>query len=83
MDAFSYTIARLDFILPISDTRNSIPKNIEMSNKKLKLTSDSRNRPPRNGPVRLPTLKKIPHNKFPVGNSGLGVNSDIYEIPRE
>lgn len=39
--------------------------------------------PPKNGPAKLPTLKKILHSKFPVGNSSFGVKSVIYEIPRE
>lgn len=39
--------------------------------------------PPINGPLKLPKLKKIPHNKFPVGNNSFGVKSAMYVIPKE
>ena len=83
LDAFSYATVGRCFSLPIKDTMNNTAKNSEISSKKLNPASNSRNRPPRNGPVKLPTLKKIPHNKFPVGNKCFGVKSDIYEIPSE
>ena len=83
MDAFSYATAGRCFSLPIKDTMNNTAKNSEISNRKLKPASISRKRPPRNGPVKLPKLKNIPHSKFPVGSNCLGVKSDMYEIPSE
>ena len=45
--------------------------------------NNSKYSPPKIGPLRLPKLKKIPHNKFPVGNNSFGVKSAIYVIPNE
>lgn len=67
----------------ITDTRKIVPKKREISNKKLNEASNSKNNPPKNGPVRLPILKKIPQRRFPVGSNSVGVKSDIYEIPSE
>lgn len=83
MDAFSYAAIGRCFSFPIKETTNNTAKNNEISSRKLNPASNSRKRPPRNGPVKLPKLKKIPHNKFPVGNRCFGVKSDMYEIPRE
>ena len=81
--SFSYAVVLVALIPPMSNAMNNVPKNIAMSNKKLKPASNSRKSPPRNGPVKLPMLKKIPHNKLPVGNNCFGVNSDIYDMPSE
>ena len=35
------------------------------------------------GPLKLPKLKKIPHNKFPVAKRFFGTRSVIKLIPRE
>ena len=71
------------FNLPNSNKTKITAKNTVISSKKPKLASNSRNKPPRNGPVKLPILKNMPHNKFPVGNNSFGVKSDIYEMPSE
>jgi len=83
LDAFSYATIGRCFNLPINDTMNNTAKNSEISNRKLNPASNSRKRPPRNGPVKLPKLKKMPHSRFPVGNRCFGVKSDMYEIPSE
>lgn len=48
-----------------------------MSHKKLTWLKNSKKMPPINGPVKLPILKKIPHNRFPDGNKAFGVKSAI------
>ena len=35
----------------------------------------SKYKPPINGPLKLPRLKNIPHNKLPVGSNSFGVRS--------
>ena len=59
------------------------PNNRAIRIKKLRSSNNCIISPPKNGPDKLPILKKIPHSKLPVGSNSFGVKSVIYEIPRE
>lgn len=56
---------------------------IDTTTKKPSFGKISKYSPPKNGPLKLPKLKKIPHNKFPVGSNSFGVKSAIYVMPKE
>lgn len=64
-------------------TNDNEPNKRAIRIKKLTPSNNCINRPPKNGPDKLPILKKIPQSKLPVGSNSFGVRSVIYEIPRE